>query len=177
MPPSRMTFIDQLVDFVRQGTLAGLVRRYHYACRHWAPWDDYCQAILLRALEHQGQFHGTSAAELAGWLQAIARQLMIDHLRRSRRDQFGPLPEQLPGREASPVDSVLTAEAQAERTRLLASILAQLDDGERELLVRHYWRREKLTDLAREWGVSPNTLTNRHLRLLRRLRALHEKND
>jgi RNA polymerase sigma factor (sigma-70 family) len=71
-----------------------------------------------------------------------------------------------------PVEDEREAE-RANRIAWLVQVLSRLDDEERELLVRHYFHGEKFSDMARALRIPANTLIQRHVRLLRRLREMH----
>lgn len=99
---------------------------------------DVVQEAFVAALRDLPQFRGRDEAELIGWLAALVRHRVVDvirhHLahRRDRRRQIGD------GNEA-PASSREPTPSQAASADELAGrqqqILAELNDGERDLLV------------------------------------------
>ncbi len=163
-----MEVFARLLDSILQGGgLEAALRRCHLPCRRLVAFEDFVQEVLLSGLRSALSFRGQSEAELAGWLQAIAQQRMIDVLRRSRREQRSPLPEEwLDQRAGSPFEDAVKREQLA----WLARALAALDGDDRELLLCHYWDGESFSDMARRQGMPPNTIIQRHRRLLEHLR-------
>lgn len=160
-------FAALLERLLAADALPALLRRCHLPCRLLIGFEDFVQEVVLRGLRSGERFRGQSEAELAGWLQAIANQYMIDVLRASHRERRPPLPtEWLDDRAASGLDEALRREQLA----WLARVLAALDESDRELLLRHYWDRESFSDIARSLNCPPNTIIVRHRRLLELLR-------
>lgn len=62
-----------------------------------------------------------------------------------------------------------------ELTAVLERWLESLDREERGLFLRRYWYGETVKDLAAEWGLSPNQMAKRMLRLRRSLKAELER--
>ena len=104
---------------------APLVMRYLYAAVHdTATAEDLCGDTFCRAWDGWARFSGDDAAA-RGWVMRIARNRLVDHLRRNRRVTFEALPEQL--------SAGGTATAVAERLDLRRA-LAGLSADERDLL-------------------------------------------
>jgi RNA polymerase sigma factor (sigma-70 family) len=157
-------FLGRLEQLVRAGSLVAMLRRCHRPCQRLLRFEDFYQDVLLQAVRHHASFRGQADAEIAAWLRAIGNQRMIDALRRSRKDKALPLPEQVPQREAEP--------EQDERTLWLLEVMKTLEPPDRDLLISRYWEKRSWDEIGRLMGLEPNTLAQRHLRLLRRLRAL-----
>jgi hypothetical protein len=64
--------------------------------------------------------------------------------------------------------------ANLERIVWLTAVLALLPAEDRELLLRRYWKRESWKKIAADMHIRPNTLSQRHLRIMRKLRSLGE---
>lgn len=165
--------VGQLSALVVGGAAATVLRACHRPCRRLISFDDFCQDVLVRAVQYQSSFRGQTTAELLGWVRAIGQQLLVTLLRRSARERWEPLPTELPdGRAVPPGEQAAAREDYQEKTRWLARVLAELPTDERDLLIRHYYRSEKLADMAHDLGIPANTLAQRHARLLARLRRL-----
>ena len=94
---------------------------------------------------------------------------MINLLRRSRQGTRIPLPRNLMDHDAeSPAEPI----AQVENIAWLVAVMSKLTPEELDLLVRRYYRGEKISEIARAKGVAPNTMAQRHLRLLDRMRKM-----
>ena len=166
-------FSHQLQTLVETGAFARVLFACHRPCRWLISFEDFCQEILVRSLEHQHSFRGQTTAELAGWVRAIGRQLMINLLRRSREQRQLSLQLELVDPQAiPPSEQIAAAEDWNRKLSWLMQVLRELPTEERDLLIRHYYRRETFADIARQLGVPPNTIVQRHLRLLERLRRM-----
>ena len=155
--------LQRLEHLIRTGTIFAVLRRCHLPCRRLVSFEDFCQEVFLRAVRHQRSFRGQSDQEMAGWLRAIGNQNMVEHLRRSRQERLLPLRIDIAQPEAP---------RNAERLAWLMQVLSRLPVEDRDLLLRRYWHRESWQEIGRELNVAPNTLTQRHLRLLQRLRSM-----
>jgi RNA polymerase sigma factor (sigma-70 family) len=166
-----LDFLSQLEDLVAKGDLQRTLRSSHRPCCRLVSFEDFCQDVVLRAVQQQKSFRGQSTAELAGWLRSIGQQLMVNTLRRSRHERHADLPAELS--DPSVVPPAVQLGENEERSRQLTwlfRVLANLEPEERDLLLRHYYRREPFVEIARQLGVPPNTVVQRHARLLNRIR-------
>ncbi len=168
-------FRNHLQELVEAGAVAAVLRRAIAPVTSsslWVALDDYSQSVLLRAVEHCDGFRGETTRELLGWLRKIAIQLAM-RLRRAAHPTMGlglRLEVADPPARSSPAQDAADAETRADATRWLAGQLAGLSVAARSLLHRRYWGGESLAAIAQSTGESPNTVTQRHGRLLRRLR-------
>ena len=108
----------------------------------------------------------------------IVRNLSVSRYRREHAKKrfseltvlLSELDECVPGAESP--------EKAAENT-LLSEIISRwlrsLDPKDRALFIRRYWHGESIKSLAAECGTSPEKLTQRMLRLRRKLKAFLEK--
>ncbi|HXI01931.1 MAG TPA: sigma-70 family RNA polymerase sigma factor [Candidatus Saccharimonadales bacterium] len=143
--------------------------------------QDVFQALveanrLLMPIEH-----------ITGWLFRVARNRIIDLLRRKRPESFSGsaaaedddeelhLEEVLPSRDAGP-------EAAFARSVLLGEIelaLEELPVEQREVFVAHELEGRSFKEMAAETGLSVNTLLSRKryavLHLRERLRSIYEE--
>lgn len=115
---------------------------------------------------------------LSAFLGRIVRNLSLSRWRRDHaRKRYGgmdallsELEDCLPAPGA--VEELLE---QRELTELLERWLERLDKEDRVLFLRRYWYGDAVRDLAGQWGVSPNRMTKRLLRLRGELKAVLEQ--
>ncbi|HTM23479.1 MAG TPA: sigma-70 family RNA polymerase sigma factor [Kofleriaceae bacterium] len=138
--------------------------------------DDLVQEVWAAVLEGLPRFRGDCRPEV--WLKAIAHHRLVDHLRRQRAHDT--LDSQLVA--AAGLGSALglkqptrptTRIDRERRAQALQEALAQLDAEERELLALRFVDGLKPAEIVRVLGSSdnPNTVSQRLVRLCRRLRA------
>jgi RNA polymerase sigma factor (sigma-70 family) len=166
-------FLNHLEQLVIIDTPARVLWRAHRSCSWIIDFDDFCQRVLLRAIEHLDRFRGETIAKLLGWLRAIGRQLAAqlrrtahacpgDALLRDIVDQVRP----------SAAEEAAYLAEQAANRRWLTGALAAMRVEDSRLLHRRYWDGESLVAIAEDLGLSRNAVTQRHGRILRRLRVL-----
>ena len=155
-------FLNRLAGLILSRTIFATLRRCHRPCQRLLTFEDFCQDVFVRAVQHGEQFHGKTDAELAAWLRAIGNQRMVDALRRSAKERTVPL--QIDVAEDDTPTNV-------DRILWLMQVLNRLVPEDRDLLVRRYWKRESWKKISADLKIAPNTLAQRHLRLLRMLRA------
>jgi RNA polymerase sigma-70 factor (ECF subfamily) len=148
--------------------------------------SDIVQEVLWEASRRLSDYLRDAKVPFHLWLRALAKDHLIDAHRRHRKAQrrsvdreqaLAPefadrssldLAAQLRDNELTPAAATIRRELEA---RFLAA-LDQLDDEDAEIvLMRHH---EQLTnsEAAQALGVSPAAAGMRHLRALRRLRAI-----
>ena len=117
-------------------------------------------------------------ASLKLFAARIIRNQAISRYRRDHaKNRFSELETLL-----SELDECIPAETDVEKTaenalltELINSWLKSLDPKDRALFIRRYWHGDSVRDLAAECGIAPEKLTQRMLRLRRKLRAFLEK--
>lgn len=115
---------------------------------------------------------------LAAFLGRIVRNLSISRWRRSRAQKRYAGMETLLSELEDCLPGAVSVEETVERRELTAVLerwLESLDREERGLFLRRYWYGETVKDLAAEWGLSPNQMAKRMLRLRRSLKAELER--
>lgn len=146
--------------------------------------SDVVQESLAEAYQKFPAYLETRPIDFYPWLRAIAWQRLVKihraHLARSRRGVFResknrslPLPDEstaqlvdcLASPDAGPSEHALVKELQ-QRVR---SGLAQLDDGDRELLVMRYLEHMPLAEVAQTLSITLDAAKKRHRRALERL--------
>lgn len=149
--------------------------------------SDIVQDVLLEANERLKEYLADPKMPFHLWLRHLAKDRMIDVYRRHRgaqrrsidreqplvAAQFGDqssfdLASQLAASELTPAAAALRQELQ---TRFLNAI-DQLDEGDREILLMRHFEQLGNTEVATALGVSTAAAGMKHLRALRKLRAI-----
>jgi RNA polymerase sigma-70 factor (ECF subfamily) len=153
--------------------LAGLLGRhqdrlFRYLLRllgDQAMAEDTFQQTWLQVTERIGRFD--ASRPFAPWLFTVARNLALDHLRRTRPESLDEQPEpQACGAEADP----LALAAASQRSRRVASAFAGLGPLDREVLALRFEEELALPELAASLAVPVPTAKARLYRALARLR-------
>jgi RNA polymerase sigma-70 factor (ECF subfamily) len=133
-----------------------------YRLQDRATVEDLTQATFERALRAWGRFDRRRGSE-STWLLAIARNLLIDHLRRDRAHPYEPLDERALEPVPGPEERLTTAPE-------LAAALAVLGDRDREVLALRFGGDLTGAEIAALLGLSlanVQQITSRSLRALR----------
>lgn len=132
--------------------------------------EDFTAETYLRAWRARGRFTGNDEAAL-GWLLQIARRVAIDqYRRRSVRPVEAALEDEgLPigATEHNPETHVIAEE----KTRTLLTLLAQLPDDHREMVVLRYLLGWRVNQIGAHLGIAENTVSVTLKRALARMQA------
>lgn len=131
--------------------------------------EDLTQATFERALRAWARFDPRRGSERT-WLLTIAHRLLIDHHRRTRRIQVGPVDERL-------LPSVAGPEEQISYSPELIAALGQLGEREREILALRYGADLSGPEIASLLGLSLANVQQITSRSLRKLRELLGENQ
>ena len=101
---------------------------------------------------------------LNAWLTAVARNAALNRARRSERPE-DPLPEDAAGGTDDPEETLL----RRERQEKLASLLKKLPGTEREILLRKYYYRQPVAQIAAELGLTERAVEGRLRRVRKKL--------
>lgn len=133
--------------------------------------DDLAQTAFVRAFEQIADFDPNR--DFGAWLFGIARNLVRQAWQTVSRDRRHDEPlraflhERLAERAAAPeTDDVLTA---------LRSCIESLPERWREIVNRHYERRQGIAEIAEQAGNSPATIGVTLFRIRARLRECVEQ--
>ena len=127
--------------------------------------EDCVQDVMAPLWHKAAQFDPERAA-VSTWIYTIARNRMIDMMRRERR----PDPEAMPwDQEAEPDQAEVYAAA--EEGRLLSVALAELPEKQRSLIQRAFYGDLSHSEIALETGLPLGTIKSRIRLALDRLRA------
>ncbi len=127
--------------------------------------EDCVQDVMATVWHKAAQFDPSRAA-VSTWIYTIARNRMIDILRRERR----PEPEAMPWDHESEPDQA-DVYAAAEESRQLSTALAELPEKQRNLIQRAFYADLSHSEIAQETGLPLGTIKSRIRLALDRLRA------
>ena len=130
--------------------------------------EDLISEIFMRAMTHYDGFD-PSKASVRTWLCTIARNCLIDYFRKNGRRKTENLDD---APEPSAVDEydILKNPINKEVYRLLE----HLSDDERELLSMIYVQELKNPQIGEILGINAKAVSERHRRLLAKLRAMEK---
>jgi RNA polymerase sigma-70 factor (ECF subfamily) len=148
--------------------------------------SDVVQDVLIRANQRLSEYLRNPVLPFHLWLRQIARDTMIDAHRRHRGAARRSLDHELPLAAAFGDRSSLDLAAQlrdpeltpaaaalrGELQRRFQAALQTLDDDDREIVLLRHFEQLSNSEAARTLGVSEAAAGMRHLRALRRLRAV-----
>src|ERR1700677_1019581 len=152
---------------------------------------DVVQDVLIKASQRLADYLRNPSLPFHLWLRQIARDHVIDAHRRHRatarrsvdreqglhakgaRESFDDqssldLAAQLRDSELTPAAEALRRELQSR----FHSVLLQMDEGDREIILLRHFEQLSNGEAAQALGLSEAAAGMRHLRALRRLRAL-----
>ena len=149
--------------------------------------SDVVQDVLIKASQRLGDYLRNPTMPFHLWLRQMAQDQMIDEHRRHRGAARRSLDRERPMAPASFADrSSLDLAAQlrdpeltpaaaalrGELERRFQAALKQLDDVDREIILLRHFEQLSNGEAARALGLSEAAAGMRHLRALRRLRAI-----
>ena len=149
--------------------------------------SDVVQDVLLEASRRLSDYLRDPAMPFHLWLRHIARDHMIDAHRRHRQAQRRSLDREQPlvpaafadrssielaaqlfDQEATPASAAIRHELE----RRLQTALASLDEDDRDIITMRHFEQLSNSETARALRLSEAAAGMRHLRALRRLRAI-----
>jgi len=149
--------------------------------------SDVVQDVLIKASQRLGDYLRNPTMPFHLWLRQMAQDQMIDEHRRHRGAARRSLDRERPMAAASYLDrSSLDLAAQlrdpeltpaaaalrGELERRFQAALKQLDDVDREIILLRHFEQLSNGEAAHALGLSEAAAGMRHLRALRRLRAI-----
>lgn len=129
--------------------------------RHRA--EDVVQETAVRAWQHQGILD-PNTDRVRTWLFTVAHRIAIDH-HRARQARPKEVGEERPADSAAPdpADRVVTL-------RVVLEAMAELTEGQREVLIYTYYLGYGVEHAARAPGLAPGTVKSRAHYAIRALR-------
>lgn len=117
---------------------------------------------------------------LGAWLGKVVRNTAINLWNKNHRKKRYAGMEQLLSELEDCIPSPVTVEHEIEEkelTEFLNTWLASLSKADRVLFMRRYWNGEAVSDLAKQYGITPGKMAKRMYRLRQNLRSALEKED
>ncbi len=125
--------------------------------------EDLCADVFLKVYEKIDSFDDSKAA-ISTWIYTIARNTLIDYYR--TRKVYSEVPEEMPTD-----DSVEEEVCNNETLEMLANALEKLDERERDIIILHYYKNEKLKDIGVKMNISYAYVKLLHSKALQTLRT------
>ena len=168
-------FDQSLIDFARAGdqdAISELYRRtyenVYYTVRALIRDEDtvldLVQDTFVKAFENLDKLHDPN--KFRAWVKRIGHNLAVDYTRRSRTLLFSQMSEEdeetvlsFPDEREENLPEV--ALDRRETTRLVNEILGSLSEDQRQVVGMFYYEQRSVREIARELGVSENTVKSR----------------
>jgi RNA polymerase sigma-70 factor (ECF subfamily) len=182
---------DELWEQHRPALRRMISLRLDHALARRVDASDVVQDVLLKASQRLGEYLRNPVMPFHLWLRQIARDHVIDAHRRHRQSARRTLDRERPigagqGRggfddrssldlAAQLRDPALTPAAEALRREIqcrFQAALLRLDDDDREIILLRHFEQLTNSETAQALGLSEAAAGMRHLRALRRLRAV-----
>ncbi len=129
--------------------------------------EDVTADTFIKAMEAYGSYDPGKASYIT-WLCTIARNCMIDHIRKSHKDKIVPFDETF---EAGELDKELEKIEDDTGQRVL-KIMSQLKSEERELLSMRYTMEMDYQQIGKIMGIEAKAAAKRVERLLKKCRDI-----
>ncbi len=178
---------DALWARYRDGLRRAIAHRLDPALARRVDASDVVQDVLIKANQRLPEYLRNPALPFQLWLRQIARDHVIDQHRKHRVAARRSIDRELPLRNPSLDgqssldlaarlrDPALTPVAEALRTELamrFETAIARLDDDDREVIVLRHVEQLSNGEAAKVLKLSEPAAGMRHLRALRKLRAI-----
>lgn len=126
--------------------------------------EDLCSDVFLKVYEKLDSFDNTKAS-LSTWIFTITRNTLIDYYR--VRKVHDEIPEDMALDE-----SIEEQVCNADMLESLADALLKLEERERDIIILHYYKGEKLKDIGVKMGISYAYVKILHNKALGNLKKL-----
>jgi len=141
------------------------------ACGEASLAEELTQEVMLVVWNNAAHFDpGRARAET--WIYAIARNRVIDQVRRRRVVEAN---ERDPHFVPEPLEAVDAAMVARQRDAWLAEAVGRLSDPQRELVEQAFYQAKSYPEIAREEGVALGTIKSRARLAFAKLRALLDR--
>ena len=179
--------VGRLLERHREPLRRAIHLRLDRAIQRRVDASDIVQDVMLEASRRLPEYLKNPAIPFHLWLRQMAGDRLIDAHRRHRLAERRAVGREQPIDAAAFLDRSsielaadlrdrqLTPAAEAIRKELqrrFQTVLGQLDDDDREILVMRYFEQLSNQEVAQALGLSEAAAGMRHLRAIRRLRAL-----
>ncbi len=172
--------LDRLLDRHRERLRRMVAFRLDASLATHVDASDIVQEALADAARKLPDYSRKRPLPFYPWLHRLATERLLQARRRYRREgknvawvdsSANFLVDRFVARDATPAHALIRAE---QRTRV-RDALEHLDPADREMLVLRYLEDLTFPEIAAILGIAEGAAKMRHLRALRRIRALVEK--
>lgn len=126
--------------------------------------QDVTAEAFMHAARNFGRFD-PAKAKFTTWMSTIARNCMIDYYRKSKINaSIDDVPESLFASDDDHARDVADAD-------LVQSLLAEIDETDRQIVCMKYCEGLQNVEIAREIGMNPSTVATRLQRALAKMRT------
>ncbi|MBA2441326.1 MAG: sigma-70 family RNA polymerase sigma factor, partial [Rubrobacter sp.] len=136
--------------------------------------EEVVQETFVRAWQSRERFDAGRGSRRT-WLFAIARNLMIDAVRKRNARPSGPLADDPDDREQNPTDMAEDPTERALTEMQMSEALERLSEDHRRVILEVYYRGRPYGEVAGEIGVPAGTLRSRTYYALKALRLTLEE--
>ncbi|MGN0592049.1 MAG: RNA polymerase sigma factor [Ruminococcus sp.] len=126
--------------------------------------EELTADVFLSMWEHAEQIQ---SEYLSGYLAAIAKSKACNYMRKNI-----VITENLDDVVIVSDENVEEATEQQELTRLLQALLQQLQDKEREIMIRYYYYQQTVSEVAQEMDMNVSTVKTKLSRSRKKLRQM-----
>lgn len=178
--------VDQLLASHRESIRRMIGLRLDPAIAPRADASDIVQEVLLEASQRLRDYLRNPGMPFHLWLRHLARDHVIDAHRRHRLAQRRSVDREqslVPARPDSPELDVMaqirdpeptpaSAVLRQELEKHFQNLIARMEEGDREIILMRHFEHLTNQEAAMTLGLSEAAASMRHLRALRRLRAM-----
>ncbi len=133
---------------------------------------EECVADVFIYLWQHPEKYDPNRAKLASWLSVIARSRAVDRYRRIVRNREIPLEDVIAGYMQS---TAATADSQEEKNEKLRFCIGELEEKEKELIVRRYYYGQKPAQIAVALDMPRKQVENRLYHARQKLKKMMER--
>jgi RNA polymerase sigma factor (sigma-70 family) len=137
---------------------------FHARLRHREMAEDLTSDVFIRVLQKAGTFAADKGC-FAAWIFGIARNLLIDHYRKSRPEVDLETVLEIAGDD----DTTVRAEQSVQLKRARA-LLTQLSPEQREIVLLRLWDGLSYQEIAEALGTKENAAKVTFCRALKKLK-------
>jgi len=157
---------EQLIQCVADGDtscLATLFERHHKAVyqfclqmtRHPAQSEDLVQDVFIKILRKAGSFRGEGLFK--AWMFNIARNITLDHIRKSKRQGNEPLDDEILDQNLTDQRSAEQSAAGTQTMNLVMQALAKLPAAAQQIIWLGRFQFENYDELGQALGCNAGT--------------------
>jgi RNA polymerase sigma-70 factor (ECF subfamily) len=176
-PPWRLSWALRCETFMERPSFESIFLEYAprvraYFIRHGlnrSVADEVVQEVMLSVWNHADRFDPDKGA-MSTWVFAIARNRLIDSVRRTRRPEPDPDDPCWVGDRQSQEPTPERATVELSRARALRSALERLPAEQRRVLEALYFDGQSMSELSAASGIPLGTVKTRARLALRALR-------